>query len=1268
MSRNRTHRFGRSLGLSALLASGSAFAAPEAPVPAPAAVPEDEVIELSPFEVEATPDDSYSAKTTLAGTRVRTDLGDMAQSFTVVTSQFLQDTGARNNQDLLVYTTNTEVGGLYGNYAGVGNGANLNETSKLLKPNENTRVRGLTAADNTRDYFTTDIPWDAYNVDRVEIQRGPNSILFGVGSPAGIINTATVVTNLRKSNGKAEVRFGSFGSFRMQADYNQVIQKNKLAVRILAVDDDTQYRQQPAYNHGKRVFGVAEWKPQLLPAAWASPLNVKVNGEFGQERSNNPRILPPIDYISLFFNPAGKQGLNGQIYDPRYSHLMGFQYHTAGRGANNEPKYLPKWVPALSTFPVGFGSSAGMIGYYNNGSGAPLDTSILAGSQYFGIGPNGAIDKSLDIKYGKPLFVAGLLDYSLVMNAKDPNLFPGAQKLYYKDQTLRDRSVFDYVNNLIDGPNKREWKDWDSRNLSISQSFFSNRLGFEYVYDAQHIKQGITGLSVNWEAPYISVDVNKYLYKDAPTYTGTVEEAWGTDTDYNSAVGGTLNPNAGRAFVGGLDSGGSYSQDIRRTNNRLTGFGELRADDFLQKDSFLARLLGRHQITGLYQNDKRETEELTWKAFAISTDWVKMQGGSNLSINNEERSIKPIVYISPSLIGQSGTNLHLSPLTALINPKGAIEATYFDSHWNKPTDPNAAGYVNPADKTYRDPVDPRDSALKEQSENPANYVGYRRGTMNVLNYDNPADRDQLYTSAYKTLRQVKSRALVWQGHLLDDVIVPTIGFRRDQMRIRGTAGPLDNDTYVASRNFTNANLGKDDVIETSTRTWGVVAKLPKSWAKNLPLQSNISAFYSDANNANPVIRYGFNVNRLPNPKANSKDYGIAISMLDDKLSFKITRYVTKEQNADLQGVVFNSSQLERALDLSVLAAHHAYINKLGINGQLDAKGDQPPPWHWNWAWWDDTLAGTNATDYSPNVNAPAFLNHPATVAEKEIIDATIANLETKEWYAAYGYDLDPAKLRSSDWDTFRSAVRGGNFSTQGGGYVPSSTQWRINGQTPNGTIDQESRGYEFEMSAQPIEGWRITANAAKTDAKRTQLGTDVTTFIQRLKARFDGRAGDMRLWWAGGEPIRKTFYQAVYAPYEFQIESNGQSAPEIRPWTFNLVNNYTFKDGLFKGSWAGFAFRHQQAAILGYRLGADLTNPKLDATKPIRGGAETAIDFWVGHSRKLTDRINWRIQLNLRNVGDKVHLVPISVNPDGTVAAQRIAEGMTWSLSNTFEF
>jgi hypothetical protein len=48
--------------------------------------------------------------------------------------------------------------------------------------------------------------------------------------------------------------------------------------------------------------------------------------------------------------------------------------------------------------------------------------------------------------------------------------------------------------------------------------------------------------------------------------------------------------------------------------------------------------------------------------------------------------------------------------------------------------------------------------------------------------------------------------------------------------------------------------------------------------------------------------------------------------------------------------------------------------------------------------------------------------------------------------------------------------------------------------------------------------------------------------------------------------------------------------------------------------------------------------------------------------------VNWRIQLNLHNIGEKSHLVADAVETDGSVALARIEDGMTWNLTNTFEF
>src|SRR5690242_5429634 len=79
---------------------------------------EEKVLELSPFEVVGTKDTGYAASSSLAGSRLNTRLKDVASAISVVTPEFMKDTGSTNLQQILVYTTNTEVAGIGGNYYG----------------------------------------------------------------------------------------------------------------------------------------------------------------------------------------------------------------------------------------------------------------------------------------------------------------------------------------------------------------------------------------------------------------------------------------------------------------------------------------------------------------------------------------------------------------------------------------------------------------------------------------------------------------------------------------------------------------------------------------------------------------------------------------------------------------------------------------------------------------------------------------------------------------------------------------------------------------------------------------------------------------------------------------------------------------------------------------------------------------------------------------------------------------------------------------------
>jgi len=52
----------------------------------------------------------------------------------------------------------------------------------------------------------------------------------------------------------------------------------------------------------------------------------------------------------------------------------------------------------------------------------------------------------------------------------------------------------------------------------------------------------------------------------------------------------------------------------------------------------------------------------------------------------------------------------------------------------------------------------------------------------------------------------------------------------------------------------------------------------------------------------------------------------------------------------------------------------------------------------------------------------------------------------------------------------------------------------------------------------------------------------------------------------------------------------------------------------------------------------------------------------------VTSKIDWRIQLNVRSVGEKDKLVASRVNPDGNIALARIQQGAGYQLTNSFDF
>lgn len=210
----------------------------------------EEVVELTPFVVNASEDRGYQAQSSLSGSRLKTDLKDMASPVSVFTEQFLLDTAITDTDELANYMLSTEYD--FGEDAGGQN--------RLFGPARPLRMRGLGGGEVTTNFFTNGGNSDTFSTERIEQARGPNAILFGVGDPGGIINTTSKRAKLNGNSVAVAAQFKSYDGLRIEADYNIVLRENKLAVRIAAVKSDLNSWRNYQYNDAKRYFGTVKWR------------------------------------------------------------------------------------------------------------------------------------------------------------------------------------------------------------------------------------------------------------------------------------------------------------------------------------------------------------------------------------------------------------------------------------------------------------------------------------------------------------------------------------------------------------------------------------------------------------------------------------------------------------------------------------------------------------------------------------------------------------------------------------------------------------------------------------------------------------------------------------------------------------------------------------------------------------------------------------------------------------------------------------------------
>lgn len=243
-------------------------------------------VALSPFVVSSDRDTGYRAVATLAASRLDTELRDTAAAISVFTKEFLNDIGVTNVVDAMAFALNG--GGDTSDYHGIVMADRSDGTVQL---------RGFGRATLLRDYFPFGRSADMFNTDRVDLARGPNSVLFGIGSVGGVVNAASKQARFDRSFGEASIRVGSWENVRGTFDLNRPLSP-RLAVRVNAVVQDQK---------GWRDFEFLNLKGAALGATWRPwrATRVRVQSEYIDRRQTVAYPWGPTDMMSSWLD-AGR--------------------------------------------------------------------------------------------------------------------------------------------------------------------------------------------------------------------------------------------------------------------------------------------------------------------------------------------------------------------------------------------------------------------------------------------------------------------------------------------------------------------------------------------------------------------------------------------------------------------------------------------------------------------------------------------------------------------------------------------------------------------------------------------------------------------------------------------------------------------------------------------------------------------------------------------------------------------------------------------------
>ncbi|PTX95517.1 hypothetical protein DB354_08820 [Opitutus sp. ER46] len=191
--------------------------------------PTDEnVVELPKFTVTESKSNPYQARQALSASRIAMPILDIPQTLSVVPKELIQDTQGMRMLDVAKYVTPVQENTLpFG-----GDRYTIRGFTVSAEFVDGTNISG---ADG---YSMSQMP---YNIERIEVIKGPNAILVPGGSPGGVMNPITKAPSGTNQN-SLTVEIAQYATNAVSIDVDRVLSKKYgISARLIAAFWKTDY-------------------------------------------------------------------------------------------------------------------------------------------------------------------------------------------------------------------------------------------------------------------------------------------------------------------------------------------------------------------------------------------------------------------------------------------------------------------------------------------------------------------------------------------------------------------------------------------------------------------------------------------------------------------------------------------------------------------------------------------------------------------------------------------------------------------------------------------------------------------------------------------------------------------------------------------------------------------------------------------------------------------------------------------------------------------